>query len=190
MEEAKRHLIISGAGRDDDIKGLIAAVTAQIDGPDGWLGLSLGQQVLEWQGNAFPDGWPIELLCGPVSEVQSINYLDASGVSASVSLADVELHETSLYPREGFHWPRSACRPGAVRIRYKAGHAAEDLPPQVVPALKLMLGDLWSAARAGTGIRKEVVEGIGSTEWEASTAFNDRSNRAVTALLLPLRVYP
>lgn len=187
LEEAKRHLQISGTALDDDIEALVAAVTAQIDGPNGWLGLSLGPQTLEWQGNSFPACGAVELICGPVASVVSITYRDPTGLAASVALADVELLGGSLYPRRGFSWPATDGREASARIRYEAGHQTDALPAQILPALKLMLGDLWRASSASGGLKKEVVEGVGSFEWAAPGEFDAASNRAASALLSPLR---
>ncbi|KQP34298.1 hypothetical protein ASF27_01685 [Methylobacterium sp. Leaf102] len=47
VEQAKRHLRVEGGDEDAYIVDLIAVATAWIDGPDGWLGRALGEQVLE-----------------------------------------------------------------------------------------------------------------------------------------------
>lgn len=46
-EQAKQHLRVEGDDENGYIVGLIAVATAWIDGPDGWLGRALGEQVLE-----------------------------------------------------------------------------------------------------------------------------------------------
>ncbi|APX83811.1 hypothetical protein BV511_03145 [Methylorubrum extorquens] len=51
LDEAKRHLRVEHAGDDAYIESLVAVATGWLDGPDGWLGRALGEQVLE---AAFP----------------------------------------------------------------------------------------------------------------------------------------
>lgn len=46
-DEAKRHLRVEHSGDDAYIDGLVAVATGWLDGPDGWLGRALGEQVLE-----------------------------------------------------------------------------------------------------------------------------------------------
>lgn len=49
-EEADQHLKLDGdTSQKSFVEGLIAAATAHIDGPDGWLGRALGVQTLEAQ---------------------------------------------------------------------------------------------------------------------------------------------
>lgn len=57
LDEAKRHLRIEHVDDDAYVTDLVAVATAWLDGPEGWLGRSLGDQVLE---AAFPLSLPVE----------------------------------------------------------------------------------------------------------------------------------
>ncbi|WP_426315679.1 head-tail connector protein [Methylobacterium fujisawaense] len=47
LDDAKAHLRVDHSDEDALIAGLVEVATAWLDGPDGWLGRSLGEQVLE-----------------------------------------------------------------------------------------------------------------------------------------------
>lgn len=47
LDDAKAHLRVDHADEDALIGALVETATAWLDGPDGWLGRALGEQVLE-----------------------------------------------------------------------------------------------------------------------------------------------
>ncbi|MBD3847103.1 phage gp6-like head-tail connector protein [Bosea sp. SSUT16] len=143
LDLVKQHLRIDHSAEDALLQTYIAAATEEIDGPDGWLGVSLGRQTLEWQGDSFPaDGSsPIMLPCGPVFQIVSVSYTDRDG--GSQSFADHELFGQDLFVKRGSRWPSTICRPAAARIRYESGHVQEAVPTPVIQALLIMVEDFW-----------------------------------------------
>ena len=71
--EAKMAGVFASTDADAMVDALLGAAQAAIDGPDGWLGRSIGVQTLELRQPAF-DRWRLTLPCGPVIEVLSIKY--------------------------------------------------------------------------------------------------------------------
>jgi uncharacterized phiE125 gp8 family phage protein len=174
VAEAKRHLRIEADITEDDahIEGLIAAATAWLDGPDGWLGRALGGQILEWQS----DTWPcvgFGLPYPPEVEILSIKYIDPGGDEQTWPIPS-PLYFDDL--------PAVRGRSGDIKIRYRAGYGAfnnED-PPVWVNAIPaplrvaiLMLVAQWYETR------EAVTVGVSAEEVP----------NGVKALVQPYRVY-
>lgn len=158
---------------------LIASAADEIGGPTGWLGRSLGVQTLELRLPSFPCGG-IALPLMPIVEMVSVTYADAGG-DVVVPPADYEMRTDSLVPKGG--WP-SGCN---VRIRYKAGY--DPVPAIIKTAVKLRVGEIAMQFGRDATLRKVVVEGVGSFEYDVGAdAKRSATSRAVEALLSGLRV--
>lgn len=170
-EEVKRHLLVDHSDDDLLIETYILAATAWLDGPAGWLGRSLGVQVLEWQLSAWPCNGT-QLPYPPEIEVISVEYIDPDGAEQAWPFP------TPLYYDD---LPALRGRAGDLKIRYRAGYGTSSGDPVVwtnaVPApirvAILMLVSQWFHNR------QPVV--IGATV--------EALPFAVEALLSPYRVY-
>jgi len=143
LEEAKQHLRVDGDDEDTLIEGLIAAASAQIDGPAGWLGRSLGEQVLEAGLDAFVYD-PIQLPYAPVLSIESIRYEDAVGEWRTLDAAAYELRDDLLGTAWSKEWPRTPAYRGRSRtvlIRYRAGYAT--LPAAIRVAVLMLTEHLY-----------------------------------------------
>jgi uncharacterized phiE125 gp8 family phage protein len=181
-EEIDQHLKLDGNTAEQAlITGWIAAATGTIDGPTGWLGRAIGDQVLEARLDGFPCG-RIVLPCPPQVSITSVKYLDDAGVEQTVGGADYELlgRELALVPNAA--WPSPASRREAVRIRYRAGYivgGTEEAPlvpaqlQTIKAAIMLMVGDLYR-------FRDSVAVGTTTAVPMSTTVQN---------LLAPLQVY-
>lgn len=179
---------VKAQGRIDDeaerslVEGYIAAATAWLDGPAGWLARCLGEQVLEVTDVAFGnDALPLQ----PAVEIISIKYTDIAGVEQTMPEDHYRLLANgSIYAAT---WPSLGADPDAVRVQYRAGYPdivtpGEGEEPEVrtstVPApirqAILMLVGHWFKNR------ETVVTGTIAT----SLPF------AVEALLSPYRRWP
>ena len=116
---------------------------------------SIGLQTLELALDDFPDG-PIELLRGPVTSIVSITYVNALGVTVTLSPALYALDNYGLQAwalqKFGTEWPVTEGSANCVKVQYTAG----DLNPAVLGALFLAVA-FWYENREAS--EKDVVNG-------------------------------
>lgn len=174
---------------DGLLDGLIAAATEEIDGPTGWLGRAIGRQTLELRCSAFPcRGEWLRLPFPPFVDVTEIAFTAPDGTDGVVASEVYRSRDGSIGLAPGQSWSAVACEPDSVRIRYRAGYAPDGIPAKVKSALALRVSELSHAAAADPALKKEVVEGVGSFEWDRSIE-RPAISRAVEALLSGLKVY-
>jgi hypothetical protein len=131
LEEAKLALGESGSDRDELIEGLILAAQAELDGPKGWVGVSVAQQGVEVTFDSF-DCPPIRLPGGPIIGDVAVTYLDADGASHVLDVADYEvLPDGSLSLVAGGAWPALADQAGAIKAAYTAGMVEGEEPQRI-----------------------------------------------------------
>lgn len=131
---AKEHLREDTDEQKAYAEGLIAAATAWLDGPDGWLGRAIGKQTLELVDCSFGND---RLPFPPIVSVESVTYLGADGVDHEMEEGDfLQLLNGSISPPLGQSWPSVGESPEAVRVRYVAGYpdTTGDTPVSTVPA--------------------------------------------------------
>lgn len=173
-EEARRHLRLDDDEQDTLIEGYIAAATAHIDGPDGWLGRAIGEQTLE----AGLDGFvydPIRLPYPPLIKVESVRYEDATGVWRDLDPSKYETRDGQVGSAWGTSWPSTRRYRGpsrSVLIRYRAGYSAVPAPIRV--AILMMVADMYRNPGEAGG---------------TATAQKAAISTPVEKLLAPFRVY-
>lgn len=121
LDEAKVAIGESGTDRDDLIEGLILAAQAELDGPKGWVGISVAQQGVEVRFDTFEE-CPLRLPGGPIIGDVVVSYLDADGASQTLDAADYDvLPDGSLILVDGSTWPTLAEQSGAITAAYTVG---------------------------------------------------------------------
>ncbi|MBA4219939.1 MAG: hypothetical protein C0458_04330 [Methylobacterium sp.] len=174
---------------DGLLDGLIAAATEEIDGPTGWLGRAIGRQTLELRGSAFPcRGEWLRLPLPPFISVSEVAFTAPDGTDGVVAGDVYRVRDGQIGLAPGKSWPAVACEPSSVRIRYLAGYAPDAIPATVKSALALRVSELSHAGAGDPALKKEVVEGVGSQEWDRAIE-RPAISRAVEALLSGLKVY-
>ncbi len=170
--EGEAHLRLDGdTDQQGEVEAMIAAVTAHIDGPMGWLGRSIGVQTLEARCDHFDCGSMV-LPYPPAIAIDSVKYVDAGGAEQTIDASVYELLGASLMSAYGASWPTPRRQREAVRVRYQAGYA--ELPAPIRAAILLMLGDLYA-------FRETAVTGTISSAVAMSPA--------VERLLAPFRMF-
>lgn len=156
-EEMQTHGKIEEESDQTYVETLISAATTWLDGATGWLGRSLGVQVLEFAGC----GWPQSVLClpfEPIIEVVSVNYIDPNGDEQSLPLP---------FPDDVSDLPDVRGNPGDVRIRYRAGYGKQDpddplkwinTVPDPIRVAVMMLVSQWYENRQGLTVGQTVGE--------------------------------
>ena len=173
LDEAKAHLRLGGddGGEDTLIAAMIAAATATIDGPDGWLGRAIGVQTLEARLDL--GAWPqlISLSYPPISSIVSVTYLDANRQPVVADAGTYELIGNDVIAIGAPAWANAWSGAEALRVRFIAGYP--EVPAPIRAAILLMVGDLYRF--------RETASPVQMSEVPMSTA--------PAALLAPYRVY-
>lgn len=174
-EEADMHLKLDGdVEQKPYVEALIAAATAHIDGPDGWLNRSLGLREVEARFALRSVGSSIRLPDQPIVSLLAVSYLDADGVEQQASTDDFVLFDDRVTSAGGrWVWEAGSLRPDAGRIRYRAGY--EKVPAPIKAAILMMVADLYRFRTTASDMN------ITATAIPMSTT--------VEALLQPYRVY-
>lgn len=156
-EEARAAGVFTAEDDDDYVETMLEIAQSEIDGPDGWLGRSIGEQVLQI---TLPGCSDVRVDCLPYRPVTAI-------------VSDV------LSPD------------GCSRIvQFKAGQAIADVPKRIKHAIILMAGVLRDAIPdAGGAIKRESVDGIGSTDFSLPDGASQAMQAAADRLLETYRVY-
>lgn len=124
--EVKTLIPLDGTDHDTRIGVLITALRQQAEQITG-RALATGNFACTL--DAFPGGdGTIELHFGPVSAMVSLAYVDADGVSQTLTASDYQLDTASiparLLPAYGTDWPSTRDVPNAVTVTYTAGYGS------------------------------------------------------------------
>ena len=175
---------------DQTIAALIASVQAEIDGPMGWLGRSLGFQTLSTSYAGFCR--MVKLPYGPVETVLNVFYRDAEGNEAPVDGGNYRLTADGRLVFAGsYSFP--AVEQGAVdglTVEYTAGYTADTMPANAKHAVIIGVQQLKPLADQNLMVSQEDVEGVGSTRYvvseNAAAAVRSATERLLSGLWVPV----
>lgn len=135
LDDAKEHLRV----RHDDEDTLITALRdAACEYVERVSGVALADADYLWEGASFArvSALPVR----PVTAIGSVAYTDGDGVSATYTGARIV--NGSVLPAFGESWPPAY---GHAAITFSAG---TNCPPDLLAAVKLMLGHLYANREA------------------------------------------
>lgn len=169
LADAKAHLRIDDATEDSYVATLIAAARAFVEGD---TGLAFMSQQWLYVADSFPYSgyWPygyasdgafayansgynayddtIKLFRAPLISVQSIQYIDSTGVTQTLAsnqytvLTSSKVGEIAL--AYGCFWPFTRPVRNAVSVAFTAGYSDMSLiPPNYIGAMYLLIGDMY-----------------------------------------------
>lgn len=149
LAEAKGHLRVEHDKEDTLIGGLIAAVTAELDGRQSFLRRALITQTWDYGLPWFPVTRRIVLPFPPLQSVTSVKYFDASNAEQTFA---ADNYETVITEEQGFislkqgaSWPSTYERETALTIRFVCGYgAASAVPKNIRAAMLLRIGELYA----------------------------------------------
>lgn len=159
LTEAKKHCRAEYHNDDDVyIQALIEAATANIDGPEGWLGRAVREQELELTIDRFPCATdvgrpgPVKIPMPTLISVDSLEYTATDGTTATVT----DFREFGvgapyggyILPALSGSWPSVLGDAGSVRIAFTAGYS--DIPKSIKHAVLLMVGHWYESREAVT----------------------------------------
>ena len=149
LVEAKAHLRETSSDSDTYITTLITAARSYIDGKDGILNRAICTQTWELLLDEFPDEIAVPL--PTLQSVESVKYLDSSGVLQTLSTDDYTVDEVSepgrIVPVDS--WPTTGDYINAVTVRFIAGYGvAADVPTTIKQAMLLLIGHWYENREA------------------------------------------
>ena len=159
LAEAKKHCRAEHFDDDDAyLQALIDAATVNIDGPEGWLGRAVREQVLELTIDRFPCatdyGRPgaVKLPMPTLISVDALEYTATDGTTDTIT----DFREFGvgapfggyILPALSSSWPSVLGDAGSVRITFTAGY--ETIPKTIKHAVLLMVGHWYENREAVT----------------------------------------
>lgn len=139
IDTIKKHLKVEHVDDDDLITLYAQGVTSWLDGPAGWMGHALGPQTLSAELCAPASRREIPLPFPPVTSIEEITWVDASGETQTVPDDEYELFANRVRLTPGSAW-----RARLLTVKFIAGYAANSLPKDIAAAILLMTGDLYA----------------------------------------------
>ncbi len=149
VEEVKAARKIEHSEEDALLETLIKSALQYIERRTGQIFVKREQE--EMVLDQLPTGSNgVELQWTPVRAVQSVNYLNVSGVSEALGAGDVYLDSRGvypvLYPLNGAQWPESTCARGSVTVVADIGYS--ELPHDIRLAALLLIGHFYENREA------------------------------------------
>jgi len=155
LDEAKLHARISGSDEDTEVQSLIAAATAYAQEYQ-WSQLISATHVMRL--DRFPCGKAIELWPNPVQSVTTLQYVDTSGATQTLTpttqyTADVYSKPARIVPAFTLPWPATRCYINDVTVTYVTGWGSTgDSVPITTRQAILLLVAHWYRNREATGM--------------------------------------
>jgi hypothetical protein len=164
LDEVKIGLGEDGNERNALIDAMIMAAQGELDGPKGWLGISVAAQGIEYAADDFSA--PICLPYGPVIAINEIRYLDADGAEQVLDAALYELApDGAVVLADGASWPAVAARKAAVRVRYYAGIEDSFDPRIAIMKTAIILHVRMTMDGVERAASRSAIESIVRTMW-------------------------
>lgn len=166
LVQAKRHLRVDHSHEDDDITDAIVSARKKAEHI---TGRTLTTQTWERVLDAFPPvgielGVPPAIAQHRVLSIESVKYIDQSGVEQTMDAADYSLDADTppgwLLPSQALSvWPSTLDTANAVRVRFITGYSTDQDKGRALLRswMRLEVGNLFK-------LREGIVAGVSVTE--------------------------
>lgn len=183
VEMARKHCGLSDLSRDDELNIFVTAERQRIER---YCGVVIQRQTVDVRCDAFADFARVRI--APVASIASVSYVDAAGASQTVDAGNYDLvsHglESSITIKAGYAWP--AIKPGTkITVRMVVGFDPVERP--LMLAILMRVGQHVAKSAGNGALKKIVVDGVGSREYDVSGDAAAATEAAVSALLEPYR---
>ncbi len=187
LDEAKAYCR-NGADDDHLVEAALGAAVASVDGPSGGLGRCLMPQTWRQSFNGFAKCLPLPF---PAIGLVEVAYVAEDGEAKTVDLSTVRLIDASGMPHVirlgGVAWPATRSDGGpAVSVTFVAGFP-DAVPAPIKQAILLDVRRAYGVFKADAELKKEVVEGVGSREWDVAGSLDSKIGDLIERLLAPYR---
>ena len=163
LDEMKVALGESGDDRNDFIETLVMAAQGELDGPNGWVGISVAPQIAQITASAFDPA--IRLIGGPVFGV-TINYFDADGDAQTLSdTGYIVGADGTISLADGAEWPTLAERADAVTVTYDVGIDDGDDPRVALMRTAIILHVRMTMDMVDPAMSRKAIESIVRPMW-------------------------
>lgn len=132
----------------DHIRRLTETAVAKLDGPKGIIGRALLTQRWSVWLDCFPP--VIELPIPPLQTITCIKYVDINGdwqtlPSSAYRVSGAQSWRPEIAPAHGETWPstRNVRQSVEVRIRVGYGDTADDVPEELLQAIRLLVAHYY-----------------------------------------------
>ena len=171
---------------DDELTRQIAAQRAHIEK---YCSIKVPKQSISVKCDSFRDF--SRFPTAPIISVASIGYVDLDGADQIVDPAVYEMRAdgltVSIVLRHGQRWP-DALSGSRITVVAIAGYDPPE--PDLVAAILLRIRSGFTISRPDAGLKKKVIDGVGSREWDTTGNIDASTESAVAALLAPYRCWP
>lgn len=188
LEQVKRQCGIaqSNTEQDDTLDLLMKAARGYVER---YCSIYVPTQTVVVKCDAFCDFSRVPVV--PLQSIASITYVDAAGDDATLASGAYELRNdemtVSIVPSPGARWPTPL--PGS-RIALRAVVGFEDVPAEIISAMLLHVRSQYGMTGADASLKKKVVDGVGSREWDMTGTVDRVARQAIASFLVPFRCWP
>ncbi len=164
LDDMKTALGESGNDRNDLIEAFTLAAQGELDGPNGWVGISIAAQTAQIKASSF-DEPEIRLAGGPFGTV-TVVYVDSNGANQTLASGDYIVGADGVLSlAAGKSWPTLADRADGITVTYECGVDDVDDPRTQLMRTAIMLHVRMTLDGNEPDVSRRAIEGLVRPMW-------------------------